>query len=1090
MLRIQLLGSFEITDDGRPVPGLAKSRVQALLAYLLLHRHSPQPREYLAYLFWPESSESQARTNLRREWHQLRRAMAPTGDFLRSPDSQSIQWNTDLPLALDVADFEEALTEAVRSDSPQSRGEQLQRAVALYRGDLLPALYDDWILPKREELRQRYIRALEQLIALLAAQRDYPCAVQMAQRLLRYDPLHEAAYRQLIELYALQNDRARALHTYHTCATVLERELGVPPSAETQALHERLLGAGAAAEVTPPAPTPDTSSRLVGRNPEWQTLLAAWRGSHKGRAHVVLIDGEAGIGKTRLAEELLEWVSRQGIAAARTRAYAAEGSLAFAPIIEWLRSPALRAGLASLDDAWRVEVARVLPDLPVDSSHLTPSLPLAQNWQRQRLFEALARVFLADEKPMLLLIDDLQWCDRETLEWLRYLLRFAPAARLLVVGTARREEARQDHPLHELERALRSAEQLTTIALAPMTADETATLATQVGGRPLDMAAAARLYAESEGNPLFVVEMVQAGYHERDAGADDQPTVDPRLPASGAALPARVRAVIESRLAQLSPTAQRLAGLAATIGRSFTFEVVLAACKEDEDAVTNGLDELWRRRIIREQGIHRYDFSHDRIRDVAYAEVSPMQRVFFHRRIAEALEGGRGELDAFSDELAVHCERANLPLKAIHYHQRAAAIARRAFANEDAIAHLARSVQLLRALPETADRNRQELALQIDLSAALQAARGMAAPEVEAAYRRAEELARTVGEPLALFPARWGWWVFQFSLSASAALQIGQELLASATKWQDPALILQAHHALWTSSFVTGDFPAALMHCEQGQTIYRPETHHAQLYVYGGHDAGLCSLSFAALTRWTLGYPDQALETIQRALDLSRQFTHPAALAQPLYLSAILHQLHRDAPAVQRQAEAAHHLRRQHGIMTAWPGWDACLLGWVAGMEGQEAAGIAQTTRGLEESARAGSRLLNAYFMTLLAELYGRVGQLERALQTLDAALALAKQTGEQWWSADMHRLRGELLRAQGDDRAAEQAYLQAIEIARGQQARSLELRATVALCRLWRHGGPPSQARQILSEIYGWFTEGFDTCDLRAARELLTQMS
>jgi DNA-binding SARP family transcriptional activator/predicted ATPase len=1091
MLRIQLLGSFEITYDGEPVLGLAKSRAQALLAYLLLHRRTPQSREYLAYTFWPDSSESQARTNLRRELHQLRRTLSHAGDFLRSVESQSIQWNPDIPFSLDVADFEDALVHADRGSNRLAQRECLQRAAAIYQGDLLPAQYDDWILPKREELRQKYIQALGQLIALLAVERDYASAIQCAQRLLRYDPLHEAGYRQLMELYALENDRARALHTYHTCATVLERELGVPPSDGTLALYERLLNADLLSESAPAAKSLVTS-RLVGRDSEWLALLGAWRQSSEGRAHFVLIDGEAGIGKTRLAEELLEWVNRQGIPSARTRSYAAEGSLAFAPIIEWLRSPALRSTLTTLDDIWRAEVARVLPEVRVESLPLTESLSLTQSWQRQRLFEAMARAILADEKPKLLLIDDLQWCDQESLEWLRYLLRFAPQARLLIIGTARTEEAWREHPLHEFELALRSNGQLTTVDLAPLTGAETAALASQVSGQTLNPAAAARLFAASEGNPLFVVELVRAGYHEPGADFEGQQAVGRHLPDSGAKLPAKMRTVIESRLAQLSPTAQRLAGLAATIGRSFTFEVLSAACKDDEETVTSGLDELWRRRIIREQGAHGYDFSHDRIRDVAYAEISPAQRRLFHRRVAEALEAVYGgELDAISGELAVHCERANLLAKAIQYHRRAAAVARRAFANEDAIERLSQALLLLRSLPETQERNRQELTLQIDLSGALQAARSMTAPEVEAAYRRAEELAHMVGEPPELFRARWGWWASQFSVSAqSVALEIGTELLALATKFQDPDLMLQAHHALWTSSFTAGDLPAALAHCEQGRAIYRPEAHHAQLYIYGGHDAGVCGLSFAGPIQWLLGYPDRALNTARLALDLSQQFTHPATVVQPSYWSAILHQLRRDAPAVRLQAEAACHLSRKYAIPT-WQGWDTCLLGWAEGVQGQEADGIEQILRGLVESRTRRSRLLHAYFMTLLAEVYGRSGQLDRGLQTMDAALTEAEQTGEQWWLAEMHRLRGDLLRERhGADDAAEHSYLRAVEISRQQQARSLELRATMALCRLWRRQGRNAQAYPVLSEIYAWFTEGLDTHDLRTAKELLQQLS
>jgi adenylate cyclase len=241
--------------------------------------------------------------------------------------------------------------------------------------------------------------------------------------------------------------------------------------------------------------------------------------------------------------------------------------------------------------------------------------------------------------------------------------------------------------------------------------------------------------------------------------------------------------------------------------------------------------------------------------------------------------------------------------------------------------------------------------------------------------------------------------------------------------------------------------------------------------------------------QWLLGYPDRALSTAQRALDLSKQFTQPAAIVQPSYWLAIFHQLRRDAPEVRLYAEATHRVSSQHAL-PVWRGWDTCLLGWAEGVQGREAAGIERLLHGLDEMQARRGRFLRPYFMTLLAEVYGRSGQLDRGLQTLDAAMTEAEQTNEQWWTAEMRRLRGDLLREQGVDSAAEQAYLRAIEIARGQLARSLELRATTALCRLWRRQGRKAQAHQVLSELYGWFTEGFDTYDLRTAKELLQQLS
>ena len=364
----------------------------------------------------------------------------------------------------------------------------------------------------------------------------------------------------------------------------------------------------------------------MGRQAEWSRLREAWERAVLGRACFALVTGDAGIGKSRLAEELLTWAQRQGVAAAKTRSYAAEGRLSLAPVSEWLRSDALSPHLARLEDVWRVEVARILPELLAARPGLPRPAPMTEFGDRLRFFEGLARAVLAAPQPLLLLIDDLQWCDRETIEWLHFLSRFDPEARLLVLGTARSEELDAAHPLPALLRHLRSASQLAEIALEPLDAAETAELAAQVGNRAFDADAATRLYRETEGNPLFVVETVRA---ESGGGP-------PGVPEQGIpGLPPRAHAVIAGRLAQLSDHAREMAAAAAVIGRAFDLEV-LVRLVGDEEVVVRALDELWRKRIVREQGPNAYDFTHDKLRDVAYGETSAPQR----RRLAPAR--GRG----------------------------------------------------------------------------------------------------------------------------------------------------------------------------------------------------------------------------------------------------------------------------------------------------------------------------------------------------------------------------------------------------------------------------------------------------------------
>ena len=473
-LHIQLLGGCRLTYAGQPVATVSQARVQSLLAWLLLHRQTPQARGHLAFTFWPDFSEAQARNNLRQMLHQLRHALPGGVEFLRT-DANSVQWLPEGPYHLDVADFEalaDHAAQAAGADDQEGTLHSLQAALDLYRGELLPSCYDDWIAPERERLQQLAGKVARQLVHLRESRREYPAASEAARRLLRLDVLDEGAYATLMRLHALNNDRAGALRVYHDCVAILQRELGAEPGDEVQAAYERLLqlgkGAGKAAQ---PASAPDAIP-LVGRHQEWAQLRAAWQNSARGQPAVVLITGEAGIGKSRLAEELSTWVGRQGIAHARTRAYAAEGRLSHAPLTEWLRSPALAPALVRLDKVWLGEIARLLPELLIQHPDLPPPTALTEYWQRQRFFEALARGILAAKPPLLLLIDDLQWCDQETLEWLRFLLRFEAKARLLVVATARSDEINANPALVALLRALQGASQLYEYALRPLDAAE------------------------------------------------------------------------------------------------------------------------------------------------------------------------------------------------------------------------------------------------------------------------------------------------------------------------------------------------------------------------------------------------------------------------------------------------------------------------------------------------------------------------------------------------------------------------------------------------------------------------------------------
>ncbi len=706
-LQLHLLGEFRLMYDHTPVMTLNTPRLQSLLAYLVLHRQSPQSRHQLAFLFWPDSTEKQAHTNLRNLLYRLRHALPEIDTFLHI-DSQVIQWRPATSFSLDVTSFENA---AAEDNSPEA----LQTAVALYQGDLLPACYDEWILPERERLRQAFFSSLERLIHFLEEQRDYQAAIRYAQLLLQHDPIHEATHRNLIRLRALNGDRAGALRAYHTCATVLHRELAVEPSPATRAVYERLLNLETAPEPDAASSTTFVSTTaLVGRQQAWDTLQTIWQTTLQDQSSFVSIAGDAGIGKTRLAEELFRWASRQGISTASAQCYSAEGRLAYAPLAAWLRTPMLKKALLTLDQVWLNEVVRILPELVIERPDLTQPGPLTESWQRRRLFEALARATLARvsrQHPLLLQLDDIQWCDQETLEWLHYLLHFDPKSPILIVSTHRPEEIEPDHPVMALLLALGRSQQLAEIELEPLDAVQTTTLASTVANQELSPVVAAQLYRETEGNPLFTIETIRAGFLENTES--DRPALS-TVPIK--TVSPTIQAVIAARLAQLSPSAQKLVGLAATIGRAFTFDVLAQASAEDEDTLVHGLDELWQRRILREQGADAYDFSHGKLREAAYARLSAAHRHLTHRRIAQALEAVHASnLDAVNGQIGGHYERAGLPGPAITYYQRAAKAAQQLYAHSKAIRYYRQALALLTAMPARNRKDRETLARALQL---------------------------------------------------------------------------------------------------------------------------------------------------------------------------------------------------------------------------------------------------------------------------------------------------------------------------------------------------------------------------------------
>ncbi|MFL5661320.1 MAG: ATP-binding protein, partial [Ktedonobacteraceae bacterium] len=1053
-LHLRLLGDFSLLYNDQQVTNLNTTRLRSLLAYLVLHRDVPQQRQHLAFLFWPDATEAQARNNLRQLLHQLRQAFPEVEHFL-SADTHMLHWHPVTPFHLDVAEFEQALTLA---DAATQRNEQhplqaaLEQANSLYRGELLPGCYDEWILPERDRLRQRHLQVLEHLLRLFEGQGDNVTAIRYAQRLLGLDPLSEDLSRRLMRLFALNNDRASALHVYHTCVTTLQRELGVDPDPATQEAYERLMQ-----QETPviPAraqqPLLAATPTLIGRKQEWQALQEVWHAASAGEPRFVLVTGEAGLGKSRLAEEFLLWASQQGAVTAKARSYAAEGQLSLAPVTDWLRSEGLRAPLRHLDAVWLTEVARILPELFAEQPDVPRYESVSEYGQRQRFFEALARAILAPSQPLLLLIDDVQWCDQETLEWLHFLLRFDPTARLLVIACARAEELPPTHPLQTLLRHLRTSLPVSEVTLQPLDAAETAKLAAQVANRELDIDLVMQLFHETEGYPLFVVEMMRADLGRVSTSPPEADLSPRQLPLDDArTLPPRVHAVLVGRLLQLSASAREFVELAATIGREFTLDLLSTVGNTDTDSVVCALDELWHKRIVREHGANSYDFTHDKLREVAYGEISSPQRRMLHRRVAQALEAIHAEdLDAVSGQIASHYERAGLIEQALPSYQRAAAVAQRVYANEDAISLLSRSLELLALLPAGSKRDKQELSLQLALAPLYRVTKGWGTLELERVLDRALALCDTVGDDAQRAQTLYGLqslYVVQAKLERMHMISDELQTLYQRSHGSVPPfagmMLAGAQLHLGRITEASAHFAQIIAACDPDHLLHLQESQ--------GVNYAALAWAWQAHALWCLGYAQQAQERGLDAVKLVQDLDQPFNQALVSAYLALLQQLLASEAVSREHAEQALALanRYQAPYYHAWAG---ILVSYTLALEQPDEERIGHLRGSIAAFKASGARLRLPYYLSLLAQVYGKAGRAEEGLASIDEALAEAHVHNERWWDAELHRLRGEFLLMGGADASdGEAAFLHAIAIARSQQARSLELRATMSLARVW----------------------------------------
>jgi predicted ATPase len=689
----------------------------------------------------------------------------------------------------------------------------------------------------------------------------------------------------------------------------------------------------------------------------------------------------------------------------------------------------------------------------------------------------------AEYQPVLFVAEDLQWIDPSSLDLLTQLVERVPKTRQLVVLSFRPEFV---PPWPE-------SEELVRLDLDRLDRDASARVVTETAAMSLPDELLDKVVGKADGVPLYLEELTKLVLEQNSARPGEQPASPPAM-----AIPATLADLLTARLDRLHD-AKGVAQLGAAIGRQFSFDLLAKVAETTAGVDVSALEENLARLVDAgllfvehdARGV-TYTFKHALIQDAAYASLLRRTRLQYHRRIAEALvEHFPATVEAAPELLAHHYTEAGMIAESVPAWLRAGQRALHSSANSEAIAHLSAGLELLAGAPAGPERTRQELQFRLALGPAYMALRGYAAPEVETSYRRARELCRELGDPPELVPVLHGLWTYHVVRAQhDDALALGEQVLHLGGATGDDGLLLQGDMDVGWSHFFLGELEQAREHLERVLALYDPERHNSHVFTYGD-DPATSARSNLAQVLWLLGRVDESLRISEENLAILRSVVkHPYSVAFGLDIAAVVRQYRGDAPAARQLVDQALDLSDQQGLEFIGA-MAAMLQGWVMTREGQLPEGLDRMRQGLAAQLATGAELARPYWLSLIAEACLRTGAAPEGLELLDEAEAAVSHTRERYWEAEVYRLRGLLLTASepAAPELAEASYRRALDVARRQGARSLELRAAVGLARSWQVAGRLGDARDLLAPVHEWFTEGVDSPDLRESAALLAQL-
>lgn len=895
---------------------------------------------------------------------------------------------------------------------------------------------------------------------------------------------------------------------------------------------------------------PQSQTVLVGREAELAQLHHWLAKAWQGERQIVFVTGEPGIGKTTLIEAFLSQLKEQTEDQSRAphepplqtaNLWIARGQCIehygsgepYMPILEAMERLCQTQEGQELVNHLRTQAPMWLLQMPSCLEHDERSVLQQQllGASRERMLREFARLLeiathdktTATPPLLLLILEDLHWSDTATIELLAMLARRQEAARLLIVGTYRPVEiATSQHPLQHVVCELAAHRLCTSLQLSALSQNEIDDyLQQRFPFATLPLRLAEILHHRSGGNPLFLTNIVD-DLIERELFVqyDGRWIMHVSLGDLAERIPDNLRYLIGRQIDRLPLTEQQLLGAASVAGAEFSSAAVAAALEVSVPSLEQQAEALVARHLfLRRVGIEtwpdgtataRYGFHHALYQQLWHEHTTITRRQQWHQRIGQRKESAY--LDQTSEiaaELAVHFEQARDYQRAARYHGQAADNAAHRHAYQEAIDHLAAALALLKLLPDTSVRDEQEISQQLTLGMLLTATKGYTAPEVEQAYARARDLSLRLGETPQLFSALHGLCRF-FVVRAShdMARELGEQLVRLAQRQQNPVFLVEAHYALGTILFYLGQHEAARSHLESGIACYDSHQHLTHVSFFGQDPAVACRAQLSWIL-WILGYPEQAAQKSQEALTLAREFAHPFTTAFALYFAAVLHQFRREGQTAKRWAEELSAFAQKHAF-SYWLMMAAVIIDKEAARHDTEAGGLTLVRQGLTTLQTTGTAIAQTYWLTLLVDANGSYEQHRESTAVIAQALEQAATQNERNWEPELYRLQGQLRLSQYPEVPssqstaqhpqhcppptqaeveAEASFQKAIHLAHQQKARMLEIRAAVSLARLWKRQGRNMEARRMLSDLYHWFAEGFDTIDLQEARMLLNDL-